>query len=110
MDSRILRERQQSARADLDRSREEAPFASGAIAAVTSHDTTYPTTAGALFACVPCELDGAEVEGSAPSWVQQTGARIYAFNAGTEIPPEGTKLVANAVGGRWVFRYDIPPS
>ena len=31
---------------------------------------------------------------------------VFALNVGTVIPPVGTRIVANAIGGRWVFRYD----
>ncbi len=72
----------------------------------TTTVTTYPTTASAFFASNPTEIDGTETEGNAASYTPDTSQVVYAFNVGTQIPPAGTRVVVQAVGGRWVFRYD----
>ena len=68
--------------------------------------TTYPTAAGVFYAANPTEIDGSEVEGGAATYTADTSQVIYCLNTGTAIPPVGTRVVAEAVGGRWVFRYD----
>ena len=65
--------------------------------------TTYPTTAGAFYASNPTEIDGSEVEGGAASYTADATQVVYVLNVGTQIPPAGTRVVAHAVGGRWVF-------
>jgi hypothetical protein len=52
------------------------------------------------------DIDGAETEGGAVSYVQTSSNVFYALNLGSQVPPDGTTLVAHAVGGRWCFRYD----
>jgi len=95
---------------DLDRLVDQiAAGGSGGSAArlvTTCTVTTYPTSAGAFYAANPTEIDGSEVEGGAATYTADTNQVMYALNLGTQIPPSGTVLVAEAVGGRWVFRYD----
>ncbi len=67
---------------------------------------TYPTKAGAFYAGNPTYVNGAETEGGIASYSPDPSQVIYAYNLGTKVPPEGTRAVAHAVGGRWVFRYD----
>jgi len=76
-----------------------------AILATTTTVVTYPTTAAAFYAANATEIDGVETEGTAASYTTQGGV-VYILNTGTQIPPPGTRVVAHAVGGRWVFRYD----
>ncbi len=66
----------------------------------------YPTTAGAFYAGNPTYVNGAETEGGVASYSPDPSQVMYAYNLGTKVPPEGTQVVAHAVGGRWVFRYD----
>ena len=105
-DLRILRDRQTAAENALDRAVSAAPFGSAAMCAVTTTVTTYPTSAGAFYACNPELLYGAETEGGAPTFTADTATVLYAFNLGSAIPPNGTKIVIHAAGGRWAFRYD----
>ena len=105
-DSRIERERQKALRGVLDRI---APFVTDGSAARPGHDDnrqTYPTTAGAFYASNPTEIDGSEVEGATASYTADTSQVVYVLNVGTQVPPLGTRVIAHAVGGRWVFRYD----
>ena len=73
---------------------------------ITTTLTTYPTTAGVYYACNPELLSGAETEGATPTFTADTGTVVYVLNLGTQIPPNGTKLIIHSTGGRWVFRYD----
>jgi len=66
----------------------------------------YPTAAGAFYAGNPTYVSGTETEGGVAGYSPDRSQVIYAYNLGTQIPPEGTHVVAHAVGGRWVFRYD----
>jgi hypothetical protein len=106
-DLRILRDRQQSASEAMDVDQGDEPlYGSAAVLAKTTTVETYPTTASAFYACLPQDIDGAEIEGAAASYVPQSNAVFYGWNAGTAVPPPGTPVVCHAVGGRWVFRYD----
>jgi hypothetical protein len=106
-DLRIIRDRQRAGQEALDSSL--AGVESRGSAAMLGQTTTvkaYPTTAAAFYAVLPCDIDGAETEGAAATYVPQSGAVAYALNLGTQIPPSGTTIVCHAVGGRWCFRYD----
>lgn len=70
---------------------------------------TYPTDAESYYAVQPIGIGGDVAEGSSPTFSPDTDRTYYALNLGSEIPPEGTKLVVSACGGRWVFRYDGAP-
>ena len=103
---RVMRERQQAASAALDRSAGQDPYASAAMCVITTTVETYPVVAARFYACNPELLTGAETEGAAATFTADTNTIVYAVNLGTAIPPNGTKLVIHAVGGRWTFRYD----
>jgi hypothetical protein len=105
-DSRIERDRQKALSGVVDR---VAPFAAGGSTALLVTTTTmsvYPTSAASFYATNPTEIDGSEVEGGAASYTADTTKVVYVLNVGTQVPPVGTSLVAHAVGGRWVCRYD----
>jgi hypothetical protein len=105
-DSRIERERQKALSGVVDR---VAPFSSDgstSLLVTTTKVSTYPTSAASFFASNPTEIDGSEVEGGAASYTADTTQVVYVLNVGTQIPPVGTRVVAHAVGGRWVFRFD----
>jgi hypothetical protein len=106
-DLRVLRDRQQAGRETLDSDLDgdKVPFSSVMLAQTTTVET-YPTTAASFYAVVRCDIDGSESEGAAASYNPQTGAVTYAFNLGTQVPPNGTTVVCHAIGGRWCFRYD----
>jgi hypothetical protein len=106
-ETRLLRERLQSLDDAFDASQAGGDaYCSAAIIAQTTTVTTYPTTASAMYAVIPQDIDGAESEGSAATYVPNTGAISYALNLGTQIPPSGTNVICHAVGGRFCFRYD----
>jgi hypothetical protein len=105
-DSRIERERQKALSGVLDRVAFAVGDGSAALLVTTTKLTTYPTTAGAFYASNPTEIDGNEVEGGTASYSADATQVVYILNVGTQIPPAGTRVVAHAVGGRWVFRYD----
>jgi hypothetical protein len=106
-DLRILRDRQQAGQEnfDADLGGAKDPFSSAMLAQTTTVQK-YPTTASAFYAVVPCDIDGSESEGATASYNPQTGSVTYAFNLGTQVPPNGTTIVCHAIGGRWCFRYD----
>ncbi len=103
----VIRDRQQAAKRGLDRELGRAPEGSAALLAQTTTVSIYPTTASAFFACIPMDIDGGETEGASATYVQESSNIFYAWNAGTQVPPVGTAIVCHAVGGRWVFRYDV---
>jgi hypothetical protein len=106
MSTRIERERH----SDLARVVDQIPGnSSGGTAArivTTTTITTYPTSAAEFYACNPTEIDGTETEGGSASYTVDADQVLYVLNVGTAIPPSGTRVVAHAVGGRWVMRYD----
>jgi hypothetical protein len=95
---------------DLDRTVDQVSTgeAGGSLARLVTTCTvgTYPTTAGAFYAANPTEINGPEVEGGGATYVQDAFQVMYCLNLGTQIPPNGTRVIAESVGGRWVFRYD----
>jgi hypothetical protein len=106
MSERIASERHQALADLVDRL---VPFSSDGSASLlvkTTTATSYPTTAGTFYASNPIEIDGTELEGSTASYSADETQVVYALNVGTQIPPVGTRVVVQAVGGRWVFRYD----
>ncbi len=106
-DLRILRDRQWAGRDYLDNEMGgEGVTGSAAMLAQTTTMKTYPTSASAFYAIVPCDVDGSETEGAAAAYVPRTGSVSFAINLGTQIPPVGTTVVCHGVGGRWCFRYD----
>lgn len=106
-DLRILRDRQRAGREALDAGLGGGEVrGSSAMLAQTTTVSTYPTTASAFYAVVPCDIDGGESEGTPATYVPRTGSVAYALNLGTQVPPTGTTVVCHAVGGRWCFRYD----
>ena len=105
-DSRIERERQKALSGVVDRVTPFSADGSASLLVTTTTVSTYPTSAASFFASNPTEIDGSEVEGGAASYTADATQVVYVLNVGTLIPPVGTRVVAHAVGGRWVFRYD----
>jgi hypothetical protein len=105
-DNRVERERQKALSGVIDRIVPFAADGSTALLVTTTMVTTYPSTAASFYASNPTEIDGSEVEGGAASYTADTTQIVFALNVGTQVPPVGTRVVAHAVGGRWVFRYD----
>jgi hypothetical protein len=103
---RIERLRHQDLNDLVDRVPAGAPEGSLAQLLTTTVVNIYPTTASAFYAGNPTYVNGTEAEGGVASYSPDPSQVIYAYNLGTQIPPVGTPLVAHAVGGRWVFRYD----
>lgn len=106
VEDRILREGLEAARADGPRRLSIAENGSVAILARTTAESHYPTAAATYYVCTPLQIDGPEIEGAAATFVSEGGRRIIALNVGKSVPPEGTKIIAHACGGRWTFRYD----
>ena len=100
------RERLDIAVADLGRLDEGDQDESQCLLVKTFAESSYPTAAGSYFACHPVGLSGTEGEGDVATQTEDTSETVYAFNLGSTVPDAGTVLIAHAVGGRWVFRYD----
>jgi hypothetical protein len=103
---RIERLRHQDLSDLVDRAAHGAPEGSLALLLTTTVANAYPTVSGAFYAGNPTYVNGTEAEGGVASYSPDMSQVIYAYNVGTQIPPEGTRVIAHAVGGRWVFRYD----
>ena len=105
-DARILRERQDEAASSVRRMASSHEAGSEAALVRTKRVGTYPAAVAAFYACTPLRIDGAEVEGAGVTFVPDSSRTLYAYNLGTKIPPEGTRVIAHSCGGRWTFRYD----
>jgi hypothetical protein len=105
-ESRILRQRQADALADLDRRGDAPEDGSAAVLAVTTTVDTYPTSAVRFYACHPVAIDGGEDEGATPAFSVDTSRIFHACNLGTKVPSVGTYVLCHGTGGRWTFRYD----
>jgi hypothetical protein len=105
-EARILRDRQTATRASLLRLAPVAEDGSVAILVKTIIASSYPTIAGAFYACAPLQVDGPETEGAIATFTASGTRTIYALNLGTQVPPVGTKIIAHACGSRWTFRFD----
>jgi hypothetical protein len=73
------------------------------FAGVTTHFTSYPTTASAFYAVQPVRVTGTLTEGGAGTETN-VGNPILCLNIGSSVPPEGTKVICYGFD-RWVFRY-----
>jgi hypothetical protein len=73
----------------------------------TATKTTYPTVAGAFYACHILTVLGTETEGSAGVLTVVSATDwTYALNLGLAVPPSGTNVLATFVDSRWTFRWD----
>ena len=106
MPTRIERARHQDLELLVDQIGSGGDGGSAARLVTTTTVATYPVTAAEFYGCHPTEIDGSEVEAGAASYTADSDQVMYCLNVGTAIPPSGTRLVAHAVGGRFVFRYD----
>jgi hypothetical protein len=110
-DPRIERLRHQDLDDDVDRVEELVPEGTPALLLTTTQvGMTYPGNAGAFYACNPTQVAGVETEGGNATYIADQTQILFAWNAGSKSPPKETRVIASAVGGRWVFRYDGAPS
>lgn len=106
MPTRIERARHHDLDRIVDQITTDDNLGTASLLVVTTTVMTYPTTAGVFYATNPVEIDGTELEGNAATYAPDGSQVIYCLNTGTQVPPSGTRVIASAVGGRWVFRYD----
>lgn len=106
IDARVLRDRQEAALGATDRLTSFAEEGSAAILVQTKADASYPTVAGAFYACSSLSVDGPETEGASAAFQADSSRLVYVYNLGTAVPPVGVRLVAHSCGGRWLVRYD----
>lgn len=100
-----LRQRQAQLDIEADRLDTQGGPLPGPMLVQTKTVTTYPTVAGRFYAVAVVDPGGAETEGGTGSFGVGTET-LFALNAGTAVPPSGTKVLARAIGGRWVFHYN----
>jgi hypothetical protein len=104
-ESRINRVRQQAIDNLISRIPSSPPDGARSLLVQTTTKTTYPTTAGAYYAVKAVDVDGAETEGATPTFTVQTDI-FYALNVGSAVPPSGTNILAECIGGMWLIRFD----
>lgn len=78
------------------------------VLCTTTTITTYPTSPTAMFACNPTMINypSGEIEGAPANYVVDTTVIMYVTNTGSQIPPNGTRLLAHGAGGRFTCRFD----
>jgi hypothetical protein len=108
-DIRTTRLRQERFEEILDARGSASLDCSYSLALKTTVQKSYPTAAASYFACLIVQYEGPETEGgSATAVTPYPNNYVWALNEGSQIPPVGTIVTAHAVGGRWVFLYDVP--
>lgn len=103
---RDVRDRQFELVGDVDRLPGAAEGGIAAMLLRTIDGGSYPTAAATVYACYPVLSDAGDSEGDDPDLTEDSSAVIFAANVGSAVPDIGTDVIAHAVGGRWVFRYD----
>jgi hypothetical protein len=103
---RVIRDRLADLEAQVDQSVDDAPSGSSLLV-VTTVVSAYPTAVNCFFAVRELIPGGQEVEGG-PATLTPAGGVFYAWNRGTQTPPQGSAVLADEVGGRWTFSYDGP--
>lgn len=93
--------------AALDARVDDTVDGSSAFLGRTEEVGSYPAAPARVFAVRPMDVESAEVEGAAAAFYEtEADGRRYAYNIGSAIPPTYTIVLVQAVGGRYVFRYD----
>ncbi len=105
-DTRLNRQRHEELVTKVDNPPNSAQGVGSAVLVTSVQITTYPTTANTMYAANPTSVNGSEVEGGAASYVVDTTKVLYAYNAGSTIPPVGSRFIVHPAGGRFVFRWD----
>jgi hypothetical protein len=103
-EARTLRSRMAELEAEMGRLDSEPSDGDPAMLVQTFDDGDYPVGPDAYHACHPIDVGGVEAENEAVTFDVSTAA-VYCLNAGTTVPPAGTKLIVRAIDGRWVFAY-----
>lgn len=102
--TRELRTRQAEYLSSADRLIGPAADAASSMVVVTVAVSTYPTAVGKYFAVQQLDPGGVEAEGNAATFDTLAGVFYVAVLPGSTLPPVGTKLVIDSVGGRWAVR------
>jgi hypothetical protein len=105
-DLRTQRERHAALDDSVDNAEDNAADCAAAMVCTTTMVAAYPAAAASFFAVNPTDVGSPEIEGGPATYTANTTQVSYVLNVGTQVPPVGTRVVAHAVGGRWVFRFD----
>lgn len=100
-----LRQRQAALEVEADRLDTQGGALPGPMLVQTKTVGTYPTAAGKYYACTVVDPGGAESEGGTGTFGVGTET-LFALNSGSAVPPTGTKVIVDPIGGRWVFAYN----
>lgn len=85
------------------------PSAAGAAGLYqTGTDGAYPTNPKSVFVLIPQECDADDSEGATASYTGDASQATYGVGTGTTVPPLGTTVTADFVGGRLCFNYNGP--
>jgi hypothetical protein len=97
-----LRAADQDLRDEDSRADQFAPQGGLVIVGQTTTDGHYPTVPNAVYAMVPVDATGAEVEG-APGTFATAPGRFYAVNCGGTRPALGTRVPCFLTEDGWIF-------
>jgi hypothetical protein len=84
----------------------EAPNGGFSFLGTTFALETYPTEPNKFFAVHPTDLSGTQEEGDEPTFSAHEDQVCFAYNKGTDVPPEGTRILCHGAGGRYVMDYN----
>lgn len=101
----ILRRRESDQSDAIERADSPLIGSSGSLLVQTATISTYPTSANRFYAVQVVWPSGTESENTTATFANES-EKFMAYNLGAAIPPAGTKVLIESVGGRWVFRYD----
>jgi hypothetical protein len=104
-EARVIRDRHQAAEDQINRLPFAPPDGARSLLVTTTTYATYPTTAGVFYAVLTTDVTGPETEGSSPTFSTQSQL-WYCLNLGTAVPPDGTVILAENIGGIFAMRFD----
>lgn len=108
-DGRIARSRIGRSQGFADRS-DATPADDGiSFVGLTTTNGDYPTVASAVYMLIPQGIDADDAEGASATFSNESPgdpSMVPAVNLGSQIPPQGTCVIASGAGGRTCFRFD----
>ena len=103
---RIERERNAQLAQEMDRIGISEPEGGVSLLLQTFAESSYPTDAGAFYACHVVGVDGDPDEGAAADFTAGDDV-VYAYNLGSEVPPENSRLLAHLSSSVFFFTWNV---
>lgn len=103
-EARTLRERQKDVAKAFD-TVDVPPQGNSSMVVRIIDDGNFPTVAQSYYAVQRVVIGGVEAEGNDGTFTL-VGGVFFALNGGGAIPPPGTDVIVESIGGRYVFAYN----